>query len=71
MRLFHGGGPRLRRTTDAVGKSVVDHIWDGVGQDERARPCADLKDVFTRPPTQPASRIEELLPHFWQSAIPH
>jgi transposase len=34
-------------------------------------PYAYLKDVFTRLPTQPASRIEELLPHFWQSAIPH
>ena len=26
LRLFHGGGRRLRRTTDAVGKSVVKHI---------------------------------------------
>ncbi|MFN7695858.1 MAG: transposase domain-containing protein, partial [Burkholderiales bacterium] len=24
-----------------------------------------LKDVLTRLPTQPASRIEELLPHRW------
>ena len=29
MRLFHGGGRRLRRTTDAVGKSAVDHITVG------------------------------------------
>jgi transposase len=25
-----------------------------------------LKDVFTRLPTQPANRIDELLPHCWQ-----
>ena len=25
-RLFHGGGRRLRRTTDAVGKSVAKHF---------------------------------------------
>ena len=28
-------------------------------------PYAYLKDVLTRLPTQPASRIEELLPHRW------
>ena len=26
-----------------------------------------LKDVLERLPTQPASRLEELLPHRWQS----
>ena len=31
-------------------------------------PYAYLKDVLTRLPTQPASRIEELLPHSWQPA---
>lgn len=30
-------------------------------------PHGYLKDVLTRLPTQPASRIEELLPHRWQS----
>ena len=29
-------------------------------------PYAYLKDVFTRLPTQPASRITDLLPHRWQ-----
>jgi len=29
-------------------------------------PYAYLKDVLTRLPTQPASRINELLPHRWQ-----
>jgi transposase len=29
-------------------------------------PYAYLKDVFTRLPTQPANRIDELLPHRWQ-----
>jgi transposase len=29
-------------------------------------PYVYLKDVFTRLPTQPASRIDELLPHRWQ-----
>ena len=29
-------------------------------------PYAYLKDVFTRLPTQPNSRIAELLPHRWQ-----
>ena len=29
-------------------------------------PYAYLKDVLTRLPTQPASRIAELLPHHWQ-----
>ena len=29
-------------------------------------PYAYLKDVLTRLPTQPASRIAELLPHNWQ-----
>jgi len=31
-------------------------------------PYAYLKDVLTRLPTQPASRIEELLPHRWRSS---
>jgi transposase len=31
-------------------------------------PFAYLKDVLTRLPTHPASRIEELLPHVWQPA---
>ncbi len=30
-------------------------------------PYVYLKDVFTRLPTQPASRIEELLPHRWKA----
>ena len=29
-------------------------------------PYVYLKDVFTRLPTQPASRIDELLPQFWR-----
>ncbi len=29
-------------------------------------PYVYLKDVLTRLPTQPASRIGELLPHCWQ-----
>jgi transposase len=29
-------------------------------------PHAYLKDVMQRLPTQPASRIDELLPHHWQ-----
>ena len=32
-------------------------------------PYAYLKDVFTRLPTQPASRIDELLPHCWQPTV--
>ena len=32
-------------------------------------PHASLKDVIERLPTQPASRIEELLPHRWQPPI--
>jgi transposase len=30
-------------------------------------PYAHLRDVLERLPTQPASRIGELLPHRWQS----
>ena len=33
-------------------------------------PWAYLKDVLTRLPTQPNSRIEELLPHGWQPPAP-
>jgi hypothetical protein len=33
-------------------------------------PYAYLKDVLTRLPTQPASRIEELLPHRWRPGAP-
>lgn len=29
-------------------------------------PYAYLEDVLTKPPTQPASQIEDLLPHRWQ-----
>ncbi|WP_436226458.1 transposase domain-containing protein [Cupriavidus necator] len=29
-------------------------------------PYTYLKDVLARLPTQPASRLEELLPHHWQ-----
>lgn len=36
------------------------------GQDS----CACLKDVLTSLPTQPASRIEELLAHRWQPHEP-
>ena len=32
-------------------------------------PYAYLKDVFMRLPTQPASRIDELLPHRWQPTV--
>jgi len=32
-------------------------------------PYAYLKDVLERLPTQPASRVEELLPHRWQPTI--
>jgi hypothetical protein len=31
-------------------------------------PYANIKDVLTRLPTQPAGRLEELLPHRWQPA---
>jgi len=31
-------------------------------------PYAYLKDVFLRLPTQPHSRIDELLPHRWQAS---
>jgi hypothetical protein len=34
-------------------------------------PYADLKDVLERLPTQPASRVEELLPHRWKPLPPH
>jgi hypothetical protein len=33
-------------------------------------PYVYLKDFFTRLPTQPASKIEELLPHHWPLAAP-
>ncbi|CAM4423171.1 hypothetical protein BOTU111921_29480 [Bordetella tumbae] len=33
-------------------------------------PYAYLKDVLTRLPTQPASRIDQLLPHNWQPQTP-
>jgi hypothetical protein len=32
-------------------------------------PYAYLKDVLTRLPTQPAGRIEDLLPHRWRPAV--
>ena len=32
-------------------------------------PLAYLKDVLTRLPTQPASRIDKLLPHRWKPQI--
>jgi transposase len=32
-------------------------------------PYAYLKDVLERLPTQPASRVEELLPHRWQAQL--
>ena len=34
-------------------------------------PYAYLKDILTRLPTQPASRIDELLPHNWQPTPAH
>jgi transposase len=33
-------------------------------------PYVYLKDILERLPTQPASRIEELLPHCWQLRQP-
>jgi hypothetical protein len=33
-------------------------------------PYRYLKDVLERLPTQPASRIEELVPHRWQPQAP-
>ena len=35
----------------------------------RHDPYAYLKDVLERLPTQPASRVEELLPHRWQPSV--
>jgi hypothetical protein len=32
-------------------------------------PYTYLKDVLERLPTQPASRVQELLPHRWQPTI--
>jgi hypothetical protein len=32
-------------------------------------PYAYLKDILTRLPTQPASRLDELLPHLWQPQL--
>jgi hypothetical protein len=32
-------------------------------------PYAYIKDVLERLPTQPASRIDELLPHHWRPSI--
>jgi transposase len=32
-------------------------------------PYRYLKDVFERLPTQPASRLEELLPHRWEPHV--
>jgi transposase len=34
-------------------------------------PYRYLKDVLERLPTQPASRLEELLPHRWQLPVTH
>lgn len=34
-------------------------------------PYLYFKDVLTRLPTQPASRIDELLPHKWQPTTAH
>lgn len=31
-------------------------------------PCLYIRDVLTRLPTHPASRIEEFLPHRWQQS---
>lgn len=32
-------------------------------------PHAYLKDILERLPAQPASRVEELLPHRWQALL--
>ena len=32
-------------------------------------PYAYIEDVLTRLPTQPASQIEELLPHRWRPCV--
>lgn len=32
--------------------------------------CAYMRDVLERLPTQPASRVDELLPHRWQPTTP-
>jgi hypothetical protein len=32
-------------------------------------PYVYLKDILTRLPTQPASRLHELLPHLWQPQL--
>jgi len=34
-------------------------------------PYSCIKDVLTRLPTQPAERIEELLPHHWRPGTSH
>jgi hypothetical protein len=35
----------------------------------RHDPYVYLKDVLERLPTQPASRIDELLPHHWRPGV--
>ena len=44
---------------DAASLSVTDKLN---GHD----PCRYLTDVLERLPTQPASQLDELLPHHWQ-----
>jgi hypothetical protein len=45
-----------------------DHKPGPLGSHRRPDPYAYLRDVLERLPTQPASRIGELLPHRWQLA---
>ena len=46
------------------------HELDSISAPQRPRPYRYLKNVLERLPTQPASRIGELLPHSWTPATP-
>jgi len=52
-------------------QAAADVVPDPACQHQRAHPYAYLKDVLERLPTQPASRVEELLPHRWKPLPPH
>jgi transposase len=53
--------PKLRRKRKRAAMSLLQSArLNGLD------PYNYIKDVLTRLPTQPAGRIEELLPHRWQ-----
>lgn len=61
------GSRRERDAAELFWRSQAPSEQESIGSDAQRRVMMDLKDVLAQLPTQPNSRIDELLPHRWKT----